>query len=89
MDQIIPQMHVELQQEMVLPGHEKGQEGFLEVVSTKQRLEGRMHRTGAGKTLNTEGNPKGSEWAGGMVGGCPVFPSEPLELMSNLKQAPP
>lgn len=58
MDQIIPQMHVEPQQEMVLPGHKKGQEGFLEVVSTKQRLEGRMHRTGVGKTLNTEGNPE-------------------------------
>ena len=30
MDQIIPQMHMEMQQEVVLPGHEKGQEGFLE-----------------------------------------------------------
>lgn len=49
MDQIIPQMHVEMQQEVVLPGHEKGQEGFLEAVSTEQRLEGRMQRTGAGK----------------------------------------
>ena len=42
MDQIIPQMHVEPQQEMVLPGHKKGRDGFLEVVSTKQRLEGRL-----------------------------------------------
>lgn len=28
MDQIIPQMRVEMQQEVVLPGHKKGQEGF-------------------------------------------------------------
>lgn len=51
-------MHVELQQEVVLPGEKKGQEGFLEAVGTEQRLEGRMRRTGVGKTLNTEGNPR-------------------------------
>lgn len=58
MDQIIPQMRVEMQQEVVLPGHKKGQEGFLEAVGTEERLEERMQRTGVGKTLNPEGHPR-------------------------------
>ena len=65
-------MHVELQQEVVLPGHKKGQEGFLEAVGTEQRLEGRMRRTGVGKTLSTEGSPgravsrRAGRWVGAL-----------------------